>query len=349
MDENELLNNDSSNEEIINLEVNEEVDVSKYKKMLFTKILVKALITFGSILFICLFLIFDDVNSSVTGPIESLIYYFKTGFYLELTGALGIYEYLIIITLAIVIWVIFVILLYKNTISPKDIVFLAVGDTKKRTEYVSMYGEEKKHIYEKKTKKVVLTYSIIDYYMIIIIAVLTVLFMFTFIMFPAVVSQSSMEDTLYEGNRVLVFNTNKLEKGDIIVFSYDYDYQQKYGCDENELLIKRVIATSGDEFSCINGVIYINGLAMNEDYVSSSNKESDTYTLNDVIKHNSNASTIKALMDGENKIPEGYILVLGDNRRVSNDSEEFGLVCVKQVVGKVKYYKSSDGWKNIEK
>ena len=176
----------------------------------------------------------------------------------------------------------------------------------------------------------------------IIIAILCVVCLFTFIMFPAEVEQHSMETTFFEGDRVLVFNASKADRQDVIVFEYDKDYQRAQSLD-GQLLIKRVIAKAGDTFECINGHIYVNGELIIEDYVNINNFKDSSYTLEDVASKNTNSSELlELIVDG--KIPEGYYLVLGDNRKNSNDSEEFGLVYYEQLVGVVKYYKNEFGW-----
>ena len=60
------------------------------------------------------------------------------------------------------------------------------------------------------------------------------------------------------------------------------------------------------------------------------------------MKNSNKEELLSLIINGT--IPEGYYLVLGDNRLNSNDSEEFGLIHESQIVGVVKYYKNDFGW-----
>ena len=76
--------------------------------------------------------------------------------------------------------------------------------------------------------------------------------------------------------------------------------------------MKRVIGLPGDEINLVNGEVFVNGEHM--DYV-------DEYTA-------------KHVYDYPQIVPEGELFVLGDNRRVSNDSRSFGFVPETDVVGR---------------
>ncbi|HVT12547.1 MAG TPA: signal peptidase I [Fimbriimonadaceae bacterium] len=51
-----------------------------------------------------------------------------------------------------------------------------------------------------------------------------------------------------------------------------------------------------------------------------------------------NAPGSFSLLDGQYKVPDGMIYVLGDNRSISEDSRRFGPVDLKNVIGKVVAY-----------
>ncbi len=130
------------------------------------------------------------------------------------------------------------------------------------------------------------------------------------------VSGSSMWPTLHDGDKMLVSDLfYKPKYGDIIVFKTD-----RY--DPNKALVKRVIATEGQEISIDfdRGVVYIDGSPIEEDYIAELTK-----TKLDFI--------------GPQKVPEGCIFVMGDNRNASTDSrrKEIGMVDERMILGKVYY------------
>ena len=129
------------------------------------------------------------------------------------------------------------------------------------------------------------------------------------------VSGGSMENTLEDGDYVLISNLFYTpERGDIIVFE-DKDI------DDSSPLVKRVIGVAGDTVriertSSSTYTVYLNGEVLTEDYVY----------VNGM--HYRDPS-------GEWTVGDGEIFVLGDHRNVSRDSREFGPVRVEGILGKV--------------
>ncbi len=151
--------------------------------------------------------------------------------------------------------------------------------------------------------------AVYEYAETILVAMLLLVLLFTFVFRVAGVVGDSMLPTLQTQER-LILTTHFYEpsRGDIVVIDR---YTQ-------EPLIKRVIGVAGDTILIdgVNGIVYRNGEALVEKYVS--------------------GPTSPKEMEGEVVIPEGYIFVLGDNRGVSKDSRsaEIGLVDTEDVVGK---------------
>lgn len=147
------------------------------------------------------------------------------------------------------------------------------------------------------------------------VAVIIAIVILFFVM-PTIVQQSSMEDTLNTGDYLFVSRQEyKLfhkdpAYGDIIVFQSELDYNGG-----KKLLVKRVIGVPGDTISISDGIVYRNGVALEEDYLK------DGYTNGEV------PVTI---------IPDGYLYCMGDNRLVSLDSRDpsVGLVAISSVKGK---------------
>ncbi|MGL5353248.1 MAG: signal peptidase I [Clostridium sp.] len=143
----------------------------------------------------------------------------------------------------------------------------------------------------------------------------------------------SMDNTLHNGERLLVNklgNTaSNLKRGDIIIFLLNSkrgtiidDSMENVkaimgkGSNANRL-VKRVIGVSGDEVDIRDGFVYLNNEKLDEPYV-------DGDTINGRF-------TLPVI------VPEGKLFVLGDNRKVSKDSREFGLVDCNQVEGRAVY------------
>ena len=95
----------------------------------------------------------------------------------------------------------------------------------------------------KKDKILKIVKTINEYVQVLFVAIILVEFIFTFIMFPATVSQNSMMPTLSPEDKLIIRCTDNIDNKDIIVFEYDESIQKaNVGVRNKELLIKRVIA-----------------------------------------------------------------------------------------------------------
>jgi len=140
-----------------------------------------------------------------------------------------------------------------------------------------------------------------------------------------VVSGTSMNDTLLDGDYLLLLSGtfyNDPKFGDVIVVS-------KESFDNGAPIVKRVIATEGQwigiDFN--EGIVYVGNTAdtlkpLNEPY---------TLTLTTVDEGFTHTP------DNPMEIPAGCMFVMGDNRNGSKDSRhpEIGLVDKREVLGKV--------------
>lgn len=161
-----------------------------------------------------------------------------------------------------------------------------------------------------------------------IILIITVFILFgVFVAQPVVVEGTSMLPVLHDGERLLVnklvyykfqsVSWGHLTRGDIVVFWYPKEPDKSY--------VKRIIGLPGERVEVRNGVIFINGQELKEDYL-------DT-------EHNKSLPTFP-----ERKVDEHYYFVMGDNRDNSSDSRYWGLVPEKYIYGKAffRYWKPQD-------
>ena len=191
--------------------------------------------------------------------------------------------------------------------------------------------------YEKASKVI---REINDYMQVLLVAVLIIEIIFTFFAFTATVYQNSMHPTLLPNDQLIIKRTDDLNNNDIIVFRYDNNIQKdNIGVKNNELLIKRVIAVSGQSFEYIGKDLYINGKKAEDKFAV---EEMDGLSLKDICALNGLLDECLQ-EDGTYVIPEGWYVVFGDNRQysgnvpVSIDSRGFGLVHESQIFGKVIY------------
>lgn len=149
--------------------------------------------------------------------------------------------------------------------------------------------------------------------LVYLMAVVLVVFLLCFRV--VIVSGSSMNDTLIQGDYLLLISSTLYQnpkQGDIIVASKD-SYK------DGEAIVKRVIATEGQivDINFKTGVVYVDGIALDEPYTKTSTnlQEGISFPL---------------------KVEEGCIFVMGDNRNISKDSRdpEIGLIDTREILGR---------------
>lgn len=184
----------------------------------------------------------------------------------------------------------------------------------------------------------------------IVIAIVIALAVKYFIGTPTVVKQTSMNNTLQEGERLWLNRwhrtvNGKYEVGDIITFEapsdtypslmeINFDYPvAKYENEPKGLIskfayyvlettktsyIKRVIGVAGDHIKIEDGKVYRNGEELQEDYLPEGTVTKNK-TYSDIV------------------VPEDCVFVMGDNREHSTDSRDFGCIPISKVESKVAF------------
>ena len=168
--------------------------------------------------------------------------------------------------------------------------------------------EKKKHPTVKDKNKEILAYLHDVVYLLA-----GVLLIFLLLFRIVTVDGASMNDTLLDGDYVLLLNNTfcgKPKQGDVVVIS-------KKSFKDGSPIIKRVIATEGQEVIIKNGVVTVDGVVLQEDYLNPENVKRIKSPLHTVVE-------------------EGHVFCLGDNRDVSLDSSSplIGQIDCREIIGK---------------
>jgi signal peptidase I len=125
------------------------------------------------------------------------------------------------------------------------------------------------------------------------------------------VEGQAMSPTLNNQDRLIVnkrvYRTGDPAIGDIVMLRYPLDPEKTF--------VKRVIASGGDEVRIVNGVVFRNGVRVDEPYVLDAHRSYDQW--------------------GPEVVPEGAYFVLGDHRNNSSDSRVWGFVPRQYMLGRV--------------
>ena len=147
---------------------------------------------------------------------------------------------------------------------------------------------------------------------ILIIVGLTYLII-TFVGQRTMVSGSSMETTLSNGDQLIVdkisYRFTEPKRYDIVVFPYQYE--------ENTYYIKRIIGLPGETVQIADGYVYIDGERLDEHYGNAVMEEA-------------------GLAEEPIELGEDEYFVLGDNRNNSQDSRaaNVGVIHRRDILGR---------------
>jgi len=162
---------------------------------------------------------------------------------------------------------------------------------------------------------------IYDFMSILMTSMIVIMLLFTFVFRIAGVIGPSMNNTLLDGDRLIVSAfLPQPQRGDIIIITQPNSI--------HEPIVKRIIGLPGEwvNIDAAAGRVLINGSALEEPYVVG--MTNDLYDQPYPVK-----------------VPEGEYFVMGDNRNNSTDSRSFQIGFIKKnyVLGKVLYRISPAG------
>ncbi|MDO4806265.1 MAG: signal peptidase I [Coriobacteriales bacterium] len=138
------------------------------------------------------------------------------------------------------------------------------------------------------------------------------LFIHFFVLEAFIVPSGSMLNTIQLNDRLwgekVSYRFRSPEQGEVVLFESPED--------KGVTLVKRVIATEGQEVDLIDGVVYVDGQPLDEPYTE--------------------GRPSNPLVSPENiaypyVVPKGHVWLMGDNRTNSSDSRYFGAVPVSSV------------------
>lgn len=175
-----------------------------------------------------------------------------------------------------------------------------------------------------------------EYLESIVVAVILALSIRTFAVQAFKIPTGSMEPNLLIGDHLLVnklvyspslgpiedalLGKRRIERGHVVVFKYPDDPARDF--------IKRVIALPGETVEIRDKTVLVNGQPLVEPYAhfieSASGDEAGFGFRSESIRGNW----------GPEVVPEGKLLVLGDNRDNSRDSRSWGFLPIDQVKGR---------------
>ncbi len=171
-------------------------------------------------------------------------------------------------------------------------------------------------------KQSAFTLNLFDWVELIILSACLVLLIFTFIARPARVDGDSMQETLHDGELLLLSDLLFEPKyGDILVF-------QKINSRHSDPIVKRVIATPGQTVD-INFDTWI---------VTITDPDGTEYILDEsAYRKLATDARVTTNLEFPIYVSENQYFVMGDNRNHSLDSRssEIGLVDRNEIIGKV--------------
>ncbi len=171
---------------------------------------------------------------------------------------------------------------------------------------------------EQRKKPPTLLRTLIEFALALVVALALTWVIKTFLVEPFEVPTGSMETTIMSGDKLLAdkisLNWDPVGYGDIVVFADKTT--------PGRILVKRVIATGGQQVTIRDGLVYVDGVPLYEPYTNGAETEK-------LEQHFENMA-----IEYPYTVPEGQLWVMGDNRLNSADSRYFGTITEDSVYGR---------------
>jgi signal peptidase I len=183
------------------------------------------------------------------------------------------------------------------------------------------------------------------------VTILILLFGTTTLAEPYVIPTGSMEDNLLVGDHLLVDKLAYAPAGAISKYLLPYQEPKhgdvivfRYPADVSATLVKRLIGMPGDRLKIADGVVYRNGIRLNEPYVYHKyayDPALDNFpnpccrpVKEDVAQEAQREMLERNVAAGEVVVPAQMYFAMGDNRDNSSDSRYWGFVPRDNIIGK---------------
>jgi signal peptidase I len=131
-----------------------------------------------------------------------------------------------------------------------------------------------------------------------------------FVAEPLRIETASMTPTLHAGQHVLADKVSRRngswKRGDVVAFRRT---------ENGRVLVKRIVGVGGDTVALADGRLMVNGHRVVEPYAPS--------------------DLIDSVYFGPVRVPAGHVFVMGDDRRNSVDSREYGAIPTSALLGRV--------------
>ena len=163
--------------------------------------------------------------------------------------------------------------------------------------------------------------NIFEWIEMVVLSACLILLIFTFVVRPARVDGNSMQDTLHNGEMLIISDiAYKPKRGDILVF-------QKINSTHPDPIVKRVIATEGETVD----------IDLDTWTVTVTDADGNAKVLEESYRKLATDARVTSNLEYPVKVGEGQLFVMGDNRNHSLDSRssQIGLVDENEVIGKV--------------